>query len=138
MPQQLKSMIVKPYFFIDWDDDTRFKISATKKDIDRFLKDYKGWAKKFENPENVDDLEVCRAGFQFLCGDEVGEQIYQLALDDMRSEDPTLTEGECVYQLLPVITFIAEQWVDHIASMDFERNERVKKYIAQAKAPKSL
>ena len=137
MPQ-LKSILVKPYFYVEFDEDHKFKIDASRKSIDRFMKDYKTWADKFLDPEKVNDVKACREGLKFLCGNEIGDEIYNLCLTNLREDDPELTDDDCVFQMVPVLTFIAEQWVDHIASMDFERSNRAREYLSKIKRPNAL
>lgn len=129
MPK-IKSSLVKPYFFIDWDDDTRFRIDARARDIERFQSEYKKWSEAIKGlSEQQSDASICHDAFLFLCGDETGEKIYQLCMDDLLADDPDLKDEDCVYQLVPVLTMIAEQWVDHIASMDIEHSARAQSYI---------
>lgn len=137
MPQ-LKSILVKPYFDVELDDDTKVRIKADKKAIDRFQKGYKDWSKKFLEPQNLSDVTVCREGLKFLCGDEEGQQVYDFCMSNILADDPDLTPEDCIYQMLPIITYICEQWVDHIASMDFQRSDRVRQYLNKAKKPNAL
>lgn len=136
--QNLRSALVEPYFDIPWDDEKTFRIRAGKAEIDRFRANYKKWADRFKDPADVDDVEVCREALEFLAGKEIGDEIFDLCMADLRAKDPQLTDEDCIYQLTPILTMIADAWVEHVASMDFERSERVRKYMAKVSSPDAL
>lgn len=135
----IKSSLVKPYFYVDFDENTRFRIDAKSSDINRFIKHYKEWSEKIQKlSNNGSDAQVCRECLEFLCGDKVGNEIYDLCVADLKSDDPDLTDEDCVFSLIPVLTMIAELWIDYAASMDFEHSERARSYLKKIKTPNAL
>lgn len=139
----MRPKLVKPYFFLDWDEDERIKVEAKKADIDRFRTKWPEWSKRIqeiqekESPDDADVLTV-REAFKFLLGDELGTQLYRRCMEEVIGDEDDLTEADCIYQLLPTMTYVADEWTAHVMAMSHQRDANVAAYLAKVKSAQPL
>lgn len=135
--------LVKPYFFLDWDEGERIKVSARKADIDRFRT---GWPEVRERVLELDrredhdeaDVEIVRETFRFLLGDAEGDALYRRCMDELLDGEDDLTEADCVYQLVPTMNYVADCWVEHVGEMSHQRSENVEAYLRRTQGGQPL
>lgn len=144
----MRPKLLKPYFFLDWDQDEqgnvteRIKVNAKKADIDRFRV---GWPEVQERVLELDkrtdhdeaDVEIVKETFRFLLGDEDGDALYRRCMAEVMG-DEDLTEAECIYQLMPTMSYIADCWIEHVGAMSHQRSKNVEAYLQRANGGQPL
>lgn len=141
----MRPKLVKPYFFLDWDDDERIRVEAKKADIDRFLtkwpeikKSIDELREKEEDPDEA-DVKAVKKGFNFLLGEKLGKQVYKRCMDEVRGDEADeLSEVDCIYQLLPTLSYIADEWTAHALSMSHQRDANVERYLQRVQGGQPL
>lgn len=127
----LKSMLVKPYIEIAFDDNYTWRVPATRSACKQMVEAWEPLKAKLEAASEESpqaQLEAVKNGLQLLCGTKIGDEIMSACLSEL-TDTGNVPAGEVVYYLLPVLDYIAGLWVKQLDAMSAKTQERANHYL---------
>lgn len=131
----LKDKLVQPFFFIDFDDETRFRVRMAQADVDRIAKEFKPLSDRImEHPERLKASDLKKA-YEVIAGKKTGDEIYETALAYVKGGETDISDDDCVTPLVSVFVELAERAQKQMELLDLSKQARYARYLGQEQKP---
>ena len=118
--------LVRPFITIEFDQETRWDIPAGPADYDRIAEGLPVWVGSARDGSGGTGYVM--DSLVFLCGEDVGMDIYGKLLDYLTGGEDF--DGEALAQyMMPAVLAIADAWVEQARAVKAMRSRRFAHYL---------
>lgn len=131
----LKDQLVQPFFYIDFDDETRFRVRMAQADVDRIAREFKPLNDRImEHPDRLKASDL-RKAFEIIAGKKTGDEIFDTALAYVKGGEADITDDDCVTPLVTVFVELSERAQKQMDLLNLSKQARYARYLGQERKP---